>query len=144
MTRGNFPATITVEEAGELLGLSRSSAYRAAARGELPTLRFGRRLVVPTGRLLAMLGLDDLADEVRDERRSRRGEASRGLGAHPVDGHDLAGSWCVRCQDAPECESGLLVEPVLVAGETDSSGNATDHQQTRLSSLVMLDILVVD
>ncbi|MFN2556548.1 MAG: helix-turn-helix domain-containing protein [Nitriliruptorales bacterium] len=74
MTRDNFPATITVEEAGDLLGLSRSSAYRAAARGELPTLRFGRRLVVPTRRLLAMLGLDDLVDRVRDvEQRSRRG-----------------------------------------------------------------------
>lgn len=73
MTRDNFPSTFTVEEACELLGLSRSSAYRAAARGELPTLRFGRRLVVPSGKLLAMLGLDDLADGVRDEQRSRRG-----------------------------------------------------------------------
>ena len=52
----DYPATMTVEEAGELLGLSRSSAYRAAARGELPTLRFGRRLVVPTRRLLTLLG----------------------------------------------------------------------------------------
>ncbi|MDP8931636.1 MAG: helix-turn-helix domain-containing protein [Actinomycetota bacterium] len=59
MTMNTYPATLTVEEAGELLGLSRSSAYRAAAKGELPTLRFGRRLLVPTARLLAMLGLSD-------------------------------------------------------------------------------------
>jgi hypothetical protein len=39
-----------------LLGLSRSSAYRAAANGQLPTLAFGRRLFVPTVRLLEMLG----------------------------------------------------------------------------------------
>ena len=49
--------TLTVKRAGELLGLSRSAAYRAAATGELPTLAFGRRLVVPTFRLLEMLGL---------------------------------------------------------------------------------------
>lgn len=59
-TTHDYPATMTVEEAGELLGLSRSSAYRAAARGELPTLRFGRRLVVPTPRLLALLGIGEV------------------------------------------------------------------------------------
>jgi hypothetical protein len=52
-----LPPTITVEQAGELLGLSRSAAYRAAATGERPTLAFGRRLVVPTFRLLELLGL---------------------------------------------------------------------------------------
>lgn len=66
----DYPTTMTIEEAGELLGLSRSSAYRAAARGELPTLRFGRRLVVPTRRLLTLLGYgepqpeDTTADDV--------------------------------------------------------------------------------
>lgn len=59
----DYPATMTIEEAGELLGLSRSSAYRAAARGELPTLRFGRRLVVPTRRLLALLGFGEFQPE---------------------------------------------------------------------------------
>ncbi len=54
-----YPPTITVAEAGHLLGLSRSSAYRAAARGELPTVRFGRRLVVPTHKVLALIGLED-------------------------------------------------------------------------------------
>ncbi len=74
MTHHNLPATISVEAAGDLLGLSRSSAYRAAARGELPTLRFGRRLVVPTGRLLVMLGLEELPPQIRDiELRSTRG-----------------------------------------------------------------------
>jgi excisionase family DNA binding protein len=52
----DLPATITVEEAGELLGLSRSAAYRAASEGQLPTIRFGRKLKVPTPRLLALLG----------------------------------------------------------------------------------------
>ena len=37
----------TVQEAGQRLGLGRVSAYRAVRRGEIPVLRFGRRLVVP-------------------------------------------------------------------------------------------------
>lgn len=53
-----YPATITVEEAAELVGMSRSAAYRAAARGQLPTVRLGRPLRVPTAKFLAMLGLD--------------------------------------------------------------------------------------
>lgn len=51
-------ATITVEEAGDLLGLSRNSAYAAAKREEIPTLRLGRRLVVPVPALLHLLGAD--------------------------------------------------------------------------------------
>jgi excisionase family DNA binding protein len=53
-----YPVTITVEEAAELVGMSRSAAYRAAARGQLPTVRLGRRLRVPTAKFLSMLGLD--------------------------------------------------------------------------------------
>lgn len=54
----DYPVTIAVEEAGELVGMSRSAAYRAAARGQLPTVRLGRRLRVPTAKFLTMLGLD--------------------------------------------------------------------------------------
>ena len=49
-------ATITVPEAARVLHLARDSCYRAALAGELPTLRLGRRIVVPVPRLLAMLG----------------------------------------------------------------------------------------
>lgn len=52
-----LPPTISVEHAAKLLGVSRSAAYRAAASGQLPTITFGRRLLVPTSRLLEMLGL---------------------------------------------------------------------------------------
>jgi excisionase family DNA binding protein len=52
-----LPPTISVELAAKLLGVSRSTAYRAAARGQLPTITFGRRLLVPTRRLLELLGL---------------------------------------------------------------------------------------
>lgn len=53
-----LPPTLAVEEAGELLGLSRSAAYRAVARGDLPTIRIGRRYRVPGHTLLHMLGAD--------------------------------------------------------------------------------------
>jgi excisionase family DNA binding protein len=49
--------TVSVEEAGRLLGISRGAAYRAAACGQIPTIRVGRRLLVPTARLHQLLGL---------------------------------------------------------------------------------------
>jgi hypothetical protein len=58
-----LPTVLSVEHGGQLFGLGRSAAYEAAQRGELPVLRFGRRMVVPTARLLAMLGLDPERDE---------------------------------------------------------------------------------
>ena len=45
-------------DTGRALDLSRSSTYEAARRGEIPTIRFGRRLVVPTVALRRMLALD--------------------------------------------------------------------------------------
>jgi len=39
-------ATLSVSEAAAMLGISRDAAYDAARRGELPTLRFGRRVLV--------------------------------------------------------------------------------------------------
>jgi len=48
---------LRVEQACGLLGISRSAGYRATAAGDLPILRLGRRIYVPTARLLAMLGL---------------------------------------------------------------------------------------
>ena len=51
--------TVTVEQAGAALGIGRASAYEAARRGDIPTIRIGRRLVVPTAALRRMLGLDE-------------------------------------------------------------------------------------
>jgi excisionase family DNA binding protein len=39
--------TISVPEAGRRLGLGKNASYEAARRGELPILRFGRKLRVP-------------------------------------------------------------------------------------------------
>ena len=44
---------LTVPEAGKLLGLNRAAAYRAALRGELPTIRLGEKILrVSKSRLL--------------------------------------------------------------------------------------------
>jgi excisionase family DNA binding protein len=34
-------------DAGQMLGLGRNATYDAVARGEIPVLRFGRRILVP-------------------------------------------------------------------------------------------------
>lgn len=39
--------TITINEAAQRLGISRHSAYEAARRGEIPTLKIGRLILVP-------------------------------------------------------------------------------------------------
>ena len=39
--------TYTVDEAAALLGISRTTAYECVKTGELPSLRFRRRIVIP-------------------------------------------------------------------------------------------------
>lgn len=51
--------TVSIDEAADFLHIGRSTAYEAARTGELPTLRFGRRLRVPTAALRRMLQLDE-------------------------------------------------------------------------------------
>lgn len=51
--------TVTVEEAAEILGISRSSAYECVHRGELRAVRLGRRLVVPRSALAELLAPSD-------------------------------------------------------------------------------------
>jgi excisionase family DNA binding protein len=41
------PLVYTIEEAAQLLRIGRTTAYDAARRGELPSVRLGRRLLVP-------------------------------------------------------------------------------------------------
>lgn len=51
-----LPVLITIARVAELLGISRSAAYRCAASGELPTTHLGGRVYVVTARLRAQLG----------------------------------------------------------------------------------------
>ena len=46
---------VSIDEAAQMLGIGRSAAYLAAKRGDLPTLRIGRRLIVPVAALDRLL-----------------------------------------------------------------------------------------
>ena len=54
----------TVHEAAQLLGISRAFAYELVARGELPVIRLGRRVLVPKLRLRALVDLPATEDEI--------------------------------------------------------------------------------
>lgn len=53
---------LTVEETGELLGISRTLAYDLVRRGTIPSLRLGRRIVVPRHTLLTLLDAEAAQD----------------------------------------------------------------------------------
>jgi len=56
----NNPArrVVTVSEAAATLEISRATAYQAVKTGQLPTIRIGRRLLVPLAALERMLAGD--------------------------------------------------------------------------------------
>ena len=78
--------TVSVEMAGAALGLSRASAYEGVRTGEIPSIRIGRRIVIPTAQLRRMLGLDEMdgrpepvpGDEAMTEHRRRPGSLGGG------------------------------------------------------------------
>jgi excisionase family DNA binding protein len=47
--------TTTIVEAAKVLGVGRNQAYEAARRGEIPTIRIGKRLLVPLAALERLL-----------------------------------------------------------------------------------------
>jgi excisionase family DNA binding protein len=47
-----------VDDVAEALGISRAAAYNAVKTGEIPSIRIGRRLVIPTAAVRRMLQLD--------------------------------------------------------------------------------------
>jgi excisionase family DNA binding protein len=62
----NERLTITVEEAAEILGISRALAYSLVARQELPSLKLGRRVVIPRRALERLLELEPYAPTSAD------------------------------------------------------------------------------
>lgn len=57
--------TVTVLEAAQRLGISRGLAYEAVHRGELPTIRIGKRILVP--RIALELLLAGTTEEYEEE-----------------------------------------------------------------------------
>ena len=72
------PLTYTVEETAALIGIGRSCAYSAVRAGDIPSVKVGRRRLVPKIALERMLGLEN------DESPADNGalEKERDDGAH--------------------------------------------------------------
>lgn len=51
-------ATTTVDKAAKRLGIGRNQAYEAVRRGEIPSVKIGKRILVPTAALDRLLGID--------------------------------------------------------------------------------------
>lgn len=51
--------TVSLSIAGAALGLSKNPTYEAARRGEIPVIKVGRSLRVPTAPLRRLLGIED-------------------------------------------------------------------------------------
>jgi excisionase family DNA binding protein len=49
------PVTMSIKEAAAYLGLSLSATYEAAARGDIPTMKIGRRVLVKREQLASMV-----------------------------------------------------------------------------------------
>jgi excisionase family DNA binding protein len=47
--------TVSVEQAGRILGISRGAAYTHARDGSIPTIKLGKRLLVPKAALEKLL-----------------------------------------------------------------------------------------
>jgi excisionase family DNA binding protein len=58
----NERLTLTVEEAGTLLGISRALAYEAGNREDIPSIRIGRRILVPKAAIQRLVGATAASD----------------------------------------------------------------------------------
>lgn len=61
--------TVSVQQAAELLGISRNHAFRCVQRGEIPAIRVGRRLLIPTSFLEGLFEPALLGEGPREARR---------------------------------------------------------------------------
>ncbi len=63
--------TVSISEAARKLGVSRNLAYAQARSGVLPTIRFGRRLLVPRAGLNHLIESGWLPDKQEGTKRDR-------------------------------------------------------------------------
>ena len=54
-TNKNTPTVFTVDEVAKILRIGRISAYQAIERGDVPSIRIGRRILIPRAALEQML-----------------------------------------------------------------------------------------
>ena len=68
--------TVTVEQAARILGISRGLAYQMAREGRIPTLQFGKRIVVPKKAIERLLEQPGVVNS--DYSRSKKCNPRRG------------------------------------------------------------------
>jgi excisionase family DNA binding protein len=78
----DHPLTLTVEQAGQILGIGRSTAYELVRSGGLRCIRLRRRIVVPVAHLAETLGVD--RDTVWATLGASVGEPSRPPAVEPA------------------------------------------------------------
>lgn len=83
--------TYTIAEAAEMLGIGLTSAYEAAHNGQLPVIRFGRRLIIPAQRFDQMLAwgaaVKPSVDPVDASPTSQPSGEPPHPSRHPIKGH---------------------------------------------------------
>ena len=74
---GNTPSVFSVDEVAKILRIARVSVYQAIERGELPSIRFGRRILIPRTALERLLNVFPSFNraEDRSSRASHRVDA---------------------------------------------------------------------
>jgi excisionase family DNA binding protein len=65
----NAPTVFTVGEVARILRIGRISAYQAIGRGDVPSIRIGRRILIPRMALEQMLIRPKLSDSISSSRR---------------------------------------------------------------------------
>ncbi len=63
----NEKLTLTVSETARLLGISRGLAYEMVRTGELPSVRFGKRVLIPRRALEKLLEQGQVAALVQSK-----------------------------------------------------------------------------
>jgi excisionase family DNA binding protein len=56
MTIDDLPPVLTVEQTAEFLRIGRALAFKSVRDGTIPSIRIGRRILVPRERLRDLLG----------------------------------------------------------------------------------------
>lgn len=77
--------TLTIEETAAILQLGRNTVYAAVRSGEVPSIRVGRRYLVPTARLASMLGVgNDIGEEASSAATAQPPQSQRKRRALPA------------------------------------------------------------
>jgi excisionase family DNA binding protein len=65
------PTVLTLDEVAQILRIGRVSAYQAIARGEIPSVRVGKRILVPRFAFAQMLNPGSTAKAALDSLSAR-------------------------------------------------------------------------